>query len=163
VFPVQSAEYAKLREYAAVLPDVDLTDLAVFARDLVEADPEHDRVQRLNEVIDLMVAELWGRLQDRLARWRSKQQQTVEQFTLTLLTETLQGLKDSDLKSYTRATRTAMLRSSDESERARYRLNRQISLSIMRARAKAKQLLKGLRKTRARTNPKLESWKRQES
>jgi hypothetical protein len=130
-----------MQEYAALLPDVDLTEMGLMARDLVASDPENERVQALNDVIDLMVKQLWDRFQSQPTSWRSQRQQsTLEQFTLTMLTETLQALSDSELREYSRVTRE-LLRSADHSAEARLRVNVSVSFSIMLSRAATQRML----------------------
>jgi cytochrome P450 len=148
-----------LREYAAVLPDVALTNLAALARELVAADPEHERAQQLNELIDLVVSELWDRLQGRLARWRLRHQQPL---TLAMFTKTLQGLSDAELSAYVQETRAEMLRSTDFFEKAHYRACLNICLSILRARTATQRMLSSDVRTRSETHPKGESWSRED-
>jgi hypothetical protein len=141
---VLSTEYQTLREYAVVLRDVDLTEIGVSARELLAAEPEPESVQRLNEVIDVMLTELWNRLQDRLLRWHSRHRQTSARFRVSILTETLQGLSDIALETYAQAAEAEMNRSANESETARYRESRRVCLRIIQARTAARRVITSL-------------------
>jgi hypothetical protein len=139
---VRSIEDQVLQEYAALLPDVDLTEMGLVVRGLVASDPENERVQSLNDVIDLMVKQVWDRFQGQPTSWPTKRQHaTVHQVTLAMLTETLQAHSDSELKEYARVTRDEILRSADHTAVSRLRVNLSVSVSIMMSRAATQRML----------------------
>jgi len=157
---VQSIEREKLREFAAQLSDVDLTELGLLARETVAAQPQHERVERLNEVIDLFIQELWDRLQMGLTRWRSKlERATAERVAMATLAEVMHSLDDDELARHLRATRAALFRAAGDPAQVRHRNVVKLCMGIMRARIDLRRMLSSLSRVNSGSGPKERPWR----